>query len=62
MPFAFALVVGLAALFYAVLARWRPLWVGPSGGIIIGTMFVAAWFRARRAPTMEFPASGRNHG
>ena len=44
MPFALAVVVGLAALFYAALARWRPLWVGPSGGVIIGTMFVAAWF------------------
>lgn len=44
MPFALAVVVGLAALFYAALARWRPLWVGPSGAIIIGTMLVAAWF------------------
>jgi hypothetical protein len=44
MPFTFAVVVGLAALMYAALARWRPKWVGPSGAAIIGGMFVAAWF------------------
>ncbi len=44
MPFAFAVVVGLAALMYAGLARWRPGWVGRSTAVVVGGMFVAAWF------------------
>jgi hypothetical protein len=44
MPFTFAVIVGLAALIYAGLARWWPQWVGRSGGVIIGGLFVAAWF------------------
>jgi hypothetical protein len=44
MPFAFAVMVGLAALLYTALARWRPDWVGRSTAFVIGGMFVAAWF------------------
>jgi len=44
MPFIFAAIVGLAALLYAGLARWRPGWLGGTGAIVIGTMFVAGWF------------------
>ncbi|MEP6942298.1 MAG: hypothetical protein ABI981_05155 [Betaproteobacteria bacterium] len=44
MPFIFAAIVGLAALIYAALARWRPRWVGSTGAIVVGGVFVAAWF------------------
>ena len=44
MPFTFAVIVGLAALICAGLARWRPQWVGRSGVLIIGGMFAASWF------------------
>jgi len=43
MAFTFAVVVGVAALMYAALARWRPQWVGTSGAIVVGIMFVVAW-------------------
>lgn len=41
--FTFAVIVGLAALMAAALARWRPQWVGTTGAAVIGGMFVAAW-------------------
>ena len=44
MPFVFAVIVGLAALMYVGLARWRPGWVGRATAVVIGGMFVAAWF------------------
>lgn len=44
MPFIFAVIIGLAALVYAALARWRPQWVGRSGALILGAMFVVSWF------------------
>ena len=44
MPFAFAVIVGLAALMYTGLARWRPAWLGRTTAVAIGAMFVAAWF------------------
>jgi hypothetical protein len=44
MPFTFAVVVGLAALICVGLTRWRPDWIEGSGVVIIGGMFVAAWF------------------
>jgi hypothetical protein len=43
MAFTFAVIVALAALMYAALARWRPQWVGTSGAIVVGIMFVIAW-------------------
>ena len=42
--FSFAIVVALAGLIYATLARWRPQWVGSAGALVVGGMFVAAWF------------------
>ena len=44
MPFALAVIVGVAALMYAALARWRPHWVGPSGAFVVGALFLAGWF------------------
>jgi hypothetical protein len=44
MPFIFALIIGIAGLLYALLARLRPQWVGRSGALIIGVMFLAGWF------------------
>jgi hypothetical protein len=44
MAFTFGVVIGLAALIYAALARWRPHWVGASGAFVVGAMFLAAWF------------------
>jgi hypothetical protein len=44
LPFVLAAVVGFALLIYAILARWRPQWVGPFRPLIAGGIFVAAWF------------------
>jgi hypothetical protein len=44
MSFTFALIVALAALIYFVLARWRPKWVGSWRPVVIGAMFLGAWF------------------
>ena len=43
MAFAFAVIVGVAALIYRALARWRPQWVGPFHPSILGALFVVAW-------------------
>jgi hypothetical protein len=44
MPFSFAVIVALAALLYAALARWGPASIRAAAALVIGGMFVAAWF------------------
>jgi len=44
MPFVFAVIIGVAALLYGLLVRWRPRWVGPAGALIVGGLFVVGWF------------------
>lgn len=44
MPFIFGVIIGVAALLYAMLVRWRPRWVGPAGTLIVGGLFAAGWF------------------
>lgn len=39
-----ALVVGLGALTYVTLSRWRPHSVGPLRPVVIAGMFAVAWF------------------
>jgi hypothetical protein len=43
MAFALAVIVGLAALIYRALARWRPQWVGSFRPLVLGVLFLAAW-------------------
>lgn len=44
MAFTFGVIIGLAGLLYAALSRWRRHWVGTSGALVVGALFVAAWF------------------
>lgn len=44
LPFVLAAIVGLALVSYALLARWRPRWVGPFRPLVAGGLFIAAWF------------------
>ena len=44
LPILLAAVVGVAALAFAALARWKPEVLGPAQGSVIAAFFVAAWF------------------
>jgi hypothetical protein len=43
LPVLLAAVAGIAALVYAVAARWKPMSPAPSLGVVIAAFFVAAW-------------------
>ncbi|MEP6998327.1 MAG: hypothetical protein ABI900_11795 [Betaproteobacteria bacterium] len=44
LPFALAAIVSFALILYAILARWRPQWIGPFRPLIAGGLFAFAWF------------------
>ncbi len=43
LPVLLAIIVGVAAVGYAALARWCSRWVGPLRPVIVGGFFLAAW-------------------